>query len=251
MGALTIMRFGWAGYVITTEGGTRIVVDPYLNGDAWGAYPGLPASPFSVGDLAGADVVAVTHAGYDHRAQAIDIALAGNAYLVSGTALYGAAVGAGVPAGRCAGMVPGVTFRHGDATIKAIDAGPHTSSMMVNGQFVSDEPLSFLVTTEAGSRIFCGGDFAISGELKTWRELYAPQVAILGIGGVQNGPVNTTWLPPAEAAIAAEWLGAPRVIPVHYSPGDPNPGELTRALAGRGSGIEVITLEFGDTWTQP
>jgi len=171
--------------------------------------------------------------------------------LVSGTALYGAAIDSGVPAGRCAGMVPGVTFRHGDATLKAIDAGPHTSSMVHNGQFVSDEPLSFLLTTEAGSRNFCGGDLAISGELKTWRELYAPQVAVLGIGGIQNGPVNTTWLPPDEAAIAAEWLGATRVIPVHYSPGDPNPADLTRALAGRGSGIEVITLEFGQTWTQP
>ena len=81
--------------------------------------------------------------------------------------------------------------------------------------------------------------------------MYGPQVAILGIGGVQHGPVNTTWLPPVEAAIAADWLGAPRVIPVHYPPGDPAPSELISALAARGSGIEVITLEFGQTWTQP
>jgi hypothetical protein len=37
--------------------------------------------------------------------------------------------------------------------------------MVWKGQFVSDEPLSFLLTTEAGSRIFCGGDFAIPGDL--------------------------------------------------------------------------------------
>jgi L-ascorbate metabolism protein UlaG (beta-lactamase superfamily) len=250
VGALTILRFGWAGYVVTTEGGTRIVVDPYLHGSQEG-HSGLPESPFTVDDLAGADVVAVTHAGYDHRAQAIDIALAGSAVLVSGTALYGAALDSGLPAERCAGMVPGMTFRHGDATLKAIDAGRHTSNMVWKGQFVSDEPMSFLLATEAGSRIFCGGDSAISGDFKTWRELYAPQVAILGIGGVQHGPVSTTWLPPAEAAIAADWLGAPRVIPVHYPPGDPAPSELISALAARGSGIEVTTLEFGQTWTQP
>jgi hypothetical protein len=46
-------------------------------------------------------------------------------------------------------------------------------------------------------------------------------------------------------------LGARRVIPVLYAPGDPAPSELIRALADRGSAIEVITLEFGKTWTQP
>jgi L-ascorbate metabolism protein UlaG (beta-lactamase superfamily) len=250
MSALTILRFGWAGYEVTTEGGTRIVVDPYLHGSE-GAHSGLPESPYSVDDFADADVVAVTHAGYDHRAQALDIVQAGNAFLASGTALYGAALDSGIAPDRCAGMVPGVTFRHGDATLKAIDAGRHTSNMMWKGQFVSDEPMSFLLTTEAGSRIFCGGDFAISGDLKVWRELYSPQVAILGIGGVRNGPVDTTWLPPSEAAVAAEWLGAPLVIPVHYAPGDPAPAEFARAVAERGGGIEIVQLEFGQTWTQP
>jgi L-ascorbate metabolism protein UlaG (beta-lactamase superfamily) len=216
MGALSILRFGWAGYLVTTEGGTGIVVDPYLHG-AEGAHSGLPESPYTVDDLAGADVVAVTHAGYDHRAQAIDIVQAGQALLASGTALY---------------------------------TGRHTSNMTYKGQFIADEPLSFLLTTAAGSRIYCGGDCAISGDFRTWGELYRPEVAILGIGGVQNGLVNTTWLPPEEAAIAAEWLGARRVIPVHYAPGDPAPAELTQALADRGSDIEVITLEFGQTWTQ-
>jgi L-ascorbate metabolism protein UlaG (beta-lactamase superfamily) len=75
-------------------------------------------------------------------------------------------------------------------------------------------------------------------------------VAILGIGGVQLGPVNTTELPPPDAAIAAEWLGASEVIPGHYAPGDPAPDELARELNARGSAIKVIALEFGQTWTQ-
>jgi hypothetical protein len=45
-------------------------------------YSSLPDSPVTVDELADADVVAVTHAGYDHRAQAIDVTLAGNAVLV-------------------------------------------------------------------------------------------------------------------------------------------------------------------------
>jgi L-ascorbate metabolism protein UlaG (beta-lactamase superfamily) len=249
MSALTVRRIGWAGYVVTTEAGTRIVVDPYLHGSE-GAHSGLPESPISVDELADADVVAVTHAGYDHRAQAIDITLAGKAVLVCGTALYGAALDAGVPAERCAGVVSGVTFRHGDATFKSLDAR-HTSNLIWHDQFVADEPMSFMLTTDAGSRIFCGGDFSISGDLRTWGELFTPRVAILGIGGVQLGPVNTAELPPPDAAIAAEWLGVSHVIPMHYAPGDPAPDELARQIDARGSAIKVIALEFGQTWTQP
>jgi hypothetical protein len=63
MSALTIRRIGWAGYVITTEAGTRIVVDPFLHGSERGVR--LPDSPITVDELADADIVAVTHAGYD------------------------------------------------------------------------------------------------------------------------------------------------------------------------------------------
>jgi L-ascorbate metabolism protein UlaG (beta-lactamase superfamily) len=248
MTALRIQRVGWACYIVTSENGTKVVVDPYLHGSGDG-HSGLPGSPFNVDDLADTDVVAVTHAGFDHRAQAIDVTLAGSAILLCGTALYGVALEAGVPAERCAGVVSGVTFRHADVTIKALDAR-HTSNMTSHGQFIADEPLSFMITTEAGSRVFCGGDFSISADLRVWGELFAPRVGILGIGGVQVGPVDTTLLPPADAAIAAEWLGVAHVIPVHYPPGGAAPDELRRELANRESPVEVVTLEFGDTWTQ-
>jgi len=108
-----------------------------------------------------------------------------------------------------------------------------------------------MLTTDAGSRIFCGGDFSISADLKTWSELFAPRVAILGIGGVQLGPVkNTAELPPPDATIAAQWLGVSYVIPVHYPPGDTAPEDLRRELAAGGSPIEVVRLEFGETRTQ-
>jgi L-ascorbate metabolism protein UlaG (beta-lactamase superfamily) len=60
---LTIRRIGWAGYEITTEGGTRVVIDPYLHGSE-GPLSGLPESPITVDEVADADVVAVTHAGW-------------------------------------------------------------------------------------------------------------------------------------------------------------------------------------------
>ncbi len=54
MSALTIRRIGWAGYVVTTEEGTRLVIDPYLHGGE-GPYSRLPDSPVTVDEVADAD----------------------------------------------------------------------------------------------------------------------------------------------------------------------------------------------------
>ena len=244
---LTIRRVGWAGYQITTEQGTRVLVDPY-QADPEGIVSGLPESPVTPEELSDSDVVAVTHAGYDHRGQVIEIVRTGQAILVCGPALYQHALSHAVPARRCAPMVSGVEFRCRDVTIKALDAR-HSSSMYSDGQFFSDQPMSYLLTTAAGTRILCGGDFSLSADLKTWRELYRPQIAVLGIGGARVGPVTVTELPPDEAAIAATWLGVHTVIPVHYPPGDPAPAQLAADLMCQEQRIQVATLGFGETWT--
>ncbi|WP_406631775.1 alpha/beta hydrolase fold domain-containing protein [Amycolatopsis sp. WGS_07] len=243
---LTIRRLGWASYEITTERGTRLVIDPYLAGSE-GFHTGLPESPIRPAELAGADIVAVTHAGYDHRGQALEIAHAGEAILVSGTATYQAALKAGIPAERLAPTVSGVEFRFRDITIKALPA-QHESTMRIDGQIVADQPQSFLVTTDGGSKILCGGDFSLSEQVRTWGDVYRPEIAVLGIGGIRVGAVRVTELPPAEAAIAARWLGVSTVIPVHYTPGDPAPAQLAAEL---GDTARVAVLEFGETWTAP
>jgi acetyl esterase/lipase len=72
VGPLTLERIGWAGYVITTEYGTKILVDPYLRGNE-GFHQGIPESFITPKDLFGVDVIAVTHAGFDHRGQSLEI----------------------------------------------------------------------------------------------------------------------------------------------------------------------------------
>ena len=46
--------------------------------------------------------------------------------------------------------------------------------------------------------------------MKALKELYAPQVAMLPIGGTYTMDVE-------HAAIAAKWLGVKTVIPMHYN----------------------------------
>jgi acetyl esterase/lipase len=248
-GRLTIRRIGWAGVEIVSEAGTRVVVDPYQSGTE-GFHSGLPESPVTPQELFGADVVAVTHAGFDHRGQALEIVKGGNAILASGPALFGAALGTGLPRERLAPLVSGVELYVRDVTIKALPAR-HDSTMSVNGGSVSDQPLSFLIRTAAGRRIFCAGDCSLSQDFLTWRELYRPDIAVLPIGGVWLGAVNVANLTPADAAVAADWLGVSTVLPVHHRPEDPSAAQLAADLAARGETIEVVTLGFGETWTAP
>ena len=79
---------GWAGYLITGERGTQVLIDPYLAG-AEGFHGGLAESPVTPDELSGCDIVTVTHAGYDHRGQVVEITAAGQAILVCVPALCG------------------------------------------------------------------------------------------------------------------------------------------------------------------
>lgn len=245
---LTIQRVGWAGYVIVTESGTKVLIDPYQCGSE-GFHSGLPESPIRPKDLYGVDLVAVTHAGFDHRGQSLEIVQGGKAILVCGPALYAQAIEQHLPADRIAPMVSGFEIHFKDVAIKAVPAR-HESSMELQGKFRSDQPMSFMVTTAAGSRIFCGGDSSISEDFKTWGSLYSPHIAILGIGGLWVGPIDGVELPPRDAMLAASWLGVDTVIPVHYTPGDPAPVQLQAEVESAGLPIKVVILDFGQSWTR-
>lgn len=246
---LTIQRVGWAGYLIVTEAGTKVLIDPYQCGSE-GFHSGLPESMIQPKDLFDVDVVAVTHAGFDHRGQSLEIVQGGNAILVCGPALYAEAIEQHVPTNRMAPMVSGFEVRCKDVTIKAVPAR-HESSMELRGKFRADQAMSFIVTTAAGTRIFCGGDSSISEDFKTWGSLYSPDIAILGIGGLWVGPIDAVELPPREAMLAASWLGVKTVIPVHYAPGDPAPLQLRAEVEAATLPINVEILDFGQTWTRP
>lgn len=142
--------------------------------------------------------------------------------------------------------VSGVEARYRDVTLKALPA-QHESTMTVDGGFVADQPQSFLLTTAAGARVFCGGDTSLTAELRTWAELYRPEIAVLGLGGLWLGAAKVVELYPADAAVATRWLGVSTVIPVHHHPADPAPVQLAVDLDG--SGIDVVSLDFGETWS--
>ena len=61
-----------------------------------------------------------------------------------------------------------------------------------------------------GVRIYHAGDTCLTSEMKTIKDLYRPTIALLPIGGYYTMDVE-------HAAVAAKWLEARTVIPMHYN----------------------------------
>lgn len=145
----------------------------------------------------------VTHAHADHLGEAVEIAKAKKATLTA---------------------VPEITNHIAEKKLKtrsinlgswlnydwgrAIFLPAHHSSSFEDGTY-GGVAASIIFDIE-GLRIFHAGDTCLHGDLKTWKELYRPNIALLPIGGNYTMDVE-------HAVIAADWIGARTVIPMHYN----------------------------------
>ncbi len=211
--AVTFRYVGWSAFEITVEDGRRVLVDPFLAGHA---ADGVPPSPISIDELATVDVVVVTHVAADHLGQAFEILHRGQALLVCDVSTRFRAEAAGIDPARIYYMVPGVRLDLGGIQVKALAAVHLSFAKLGEDRFISAPPLSYVVTTPGGVRVFLGGDTAITSDHQLYGQLYKPDVAILGVGGVNVHGQSLTELYPDEAALVAKWLGVKVAMPIHY-----------------------------------
>lgn len=86
----------------------------------------------------------------------------------------------------------------------------HSSSTEVDGHDrYMGEAAGFVIEMD-GVTVYHAGDTALFSDMKLLYYLYHPNVALLPVGG------NFT-MDPSHAMIAAEWIGAEVVIPMHYN----------------------------------
>jgi L-ascorbate metabolism protein UlaG (beta-lactamase superfamily) len=72
-------------------------------------------------------------------------------------------------------------------------------------------------------------------------ELYQPEIAMLPIGGYYT-------MGPREAAIAAQFLGAKTVLPLHWGTFPPLTGTPEQLAEYVGPGVEVVDWKPGDSY---
>ena len=155
-----------------------------------------------LGDNIDADIVLLTHAHGDHMGDHPEKFR--RVYAVHELASWLSANSV-----DARGMNIGGTVTDGDIEITMVRA-EHSSSIMENGVPVyMGEPCGFIIRTE-GLTIYHAGDTGLFSDMKLIRTLYHPDVALLPAGG-------TYTMGPAEAMMAAEFVGAPLIIPMHYN----------------------------------
>ncbi len=244
--AVTLRYLGWSAFEITMEDGRRLVLDPLLAGVAEG---GVPPSPARLEEFDGADFVLVTHAAGDHIGQAFEILGRSRARLVCDMATRFLAQEAGIAADRIYFMAPGVEFEFEGLRIKALPAEHLSFRKIGEGRYISAPPLSYLVTSPGDVRLFLGGDTSISANHRLFGQLYHPQVAVLGVGGVNHHGQSFTELYPDEAALVAKWLGVRVALPIHYRFDEGL--RFAKALKKAAPRAKAVLLKPGEAHTFP
>lgn len=213
------MKITWIWHsCFLLSGSKQVLIDPFLDGHD------LPVDP---------DLVAVTHGHKDHfgetsrlRKKTVAIKEIAGYLKKKGIPAVSMNIGGTV-------VVDGVSFTMGPAL--------HSSCLEEEGISVNGgSPCGFVIGMD-GVRVYHAGDTGLFSDMKLIGELYHPDVAILPIGGHYT-------MGPDEAMIAANYVGAKTVIPMHYNSfpevmQDPLP--FKKGIE-RTTDLKVVLLEPGE-----
>jgi L-ascorbate metabolism protein UlaG (beta-lactamase superfamily) len=236
-GATEVTWFGQSTFVVKTPGGTVLVIDPFF---------GNPKSPDKEAGqkLEKVDYILVSHGHRDHVADAVPLGKRTGAKLVGSSDLGRALVKAGYPEGQ-AGFETlgnaGGRIEAGDATIIMVPSVHSSDASDDAGHSGGGNPLGFVIKVKGGPTLYHTGDTDVTQDMKLIPERWGPiDVMFACIGGHFT-------MDPAGAALAAAFVKAKTVVPMHYGTFPVltgTPEELTKALAGR---AKVRVLVPGET----
>ena len=240
---LKLQYLGWASFLFTTPKGANILTDPFLDGDG---ELGIPATPVDYMNL-DIDLIAASHPAEDHIGQAVKILKNSPKTKVLGdhSTLIISQAG-GVEAQRCELTTAGATYMEGDMKIKAFDACHIALGHLPDGGLITGEPLCYIMSCEGCPTVFFGGDTSITMDMKLWGEVYKPEVAIIGIGGVDLSGRSLDEMDPEDAAICCRLLGVKKVIPMHYR-GEDYLARFKAALAKESPECQCVPMAYGET----
>ncbi|MEI8334496.1 MAG: metal-dependent hydrolase [Chloroflexota bacterium] len=233
-----ITWYGHACFEIVTPGGVVVLVDPWF---------GNPRSPKAAADVDRCDVLLVTHGHSDHLGDALEIARRTHPAWpqIHEMSLW-------VNDGRLAGLRAEVIGMNKGGTVEVkglrvtMTPAEHSAGNWTGeGDGVPlhlGEPVGFVIELEDGYRIYHAGDTAVFGDMRLIRDLWAPDLALLPIGGHFT-------MDPRGAALAVEYLGIDDVVPTHYGTFPilaGTPEQLRAELDARGlTGVVIHAPEPG------
>ncbi len=214
-GITEVLWLGQAATRITTPGGKVIMIDPWLT-----TNPKTPAAFKSIESIGKVDLILVTHAHFDHFADAPALAKLHKAPMYGPAGMNQSVVALGIlPAELAPRFGKGGTitpFGPAGVKITAVRA-EHSSELAyknpVTGKdevHVGGEPIGFILEMENGFKIWHMGDTGVFGDMRLIGDMYRPDLVLIPIGGhfVMN---------PKDAAMAVREMIKPKfALPIHY-----------------------------------
>jgi L-ascorbate metabolism protein UlaG (beta-lactamase superfamily) len=235
-----IQYLGWSSFRFVSGNGTNIVTDPCFEGHA---PTGIPPAVVTVKDLTDTHAVIVTHAGFDHSAQVLELMEASGGTLFCPRDVSIRAFNKGISSERVFSMVQGMRFQIRDIHVKALEV-IHPSMSESEGHWLTGFALGFIVDFGSDGKIFFGGDSALGMHYRLYGEVYQPDLAVLGIGGGNIRGQFLTVLDPSEAAVATKWLNVKAVIPMHYLGNEAQ--DFQQRLADHAPGVQLAIMKPGE-----
>ncbi|PWV98513.1 L-ascorbate metabolism protein UlaG (beta-lactamase superfamily) [Paenibacillus cellulosilyticus] len=212
-----------------TAGQHSILIDPFID-----------ANPKSVTRAEDVNVqfILLTHGHDDHSMDAITVAKRNAAPIIAIEELADHFSQQGVQTEM---MHVGGTWSYPFGRVHVTQA-THTSSIRtMDGQRVyAGVPVGFIIEME-GKVIYHAGDTGLFGDMRWIGQRFAIDIAFLPIG-------DRFTMGPDDALIAAEWLQARHVIPIHYETYPPIQQDGKRFVEKLGDlGIAGTAMEPGQT----
>ena len=216
------MKIIYPGHAcVILDGSLRILLDPFDPRDLSTVSP---------------DLVAVTHAHADHMAAVTSCTvpvISNNeiAHYLRGKGCLTEAMNIGGTI-----TVQGVRFTMTPAF--------HSSWIEEEGVGMYGGSAAGFVITMDGVTVYHAGDTGLFSDMRLIGEIYHPDVALIPIGGRFT-------MGPREAMMAAEFIGAPVVIPVHYNTFErirQDEDEFARAI-NETTDMKVVVLKPGMEYT--
>jgi L-ascorbate metabolism protein UlaG (beta-lactamase superfamily) len=225
----TLTWLGHASFRLDSPGGKRIYVDPWLTN---------PKCPDAEKEPDRVDVIAITHGHGDHVGETVALSQRFKPEIVAIVELKSWLGARGAEVGPVPGPNKGGTVEAAGCKFTLTNAFHSSSSD--DGTYLG-EPTGIVIEVEDGTKVYFAGDTCVFGDMQLIGRIYAPDVAVLPIGGHFT-------MDPREAAVALELLDTKRCVPCHYGTfpllaGTP---EQLRELA---PGVQIDAVEPGGTVT--
>lgn len=246
-GALAVTMVGHATVMFTTPH-SRVLTDPCFGNFVWGIRRAVAAA-VDPGDLAGVDLILISHAHLDHLHPPSLRQLPRTAVVITPPGCRDLLEPMGFA--DVIELEPGTTHQHRDVVITAVPArhdgrrGPHDPRWR--------GALGYVLRTADVTAYFAGDTAYFSG----FRDLGArhhPDVALLPIAGYLPLELRDTHMSPLDAIAAFEEVGAQLLIPIGHGAfalgyeGLDAPASWLQALAAdRGYTDRVRLLQSGQT----